>query len=244
MNHKTLVIFDVDGTLVYSNRADSRTFAATYQNIYRKPFPSIDWLKYPHVTDTTIIEHVIQDHFGRKIEWEEVSEFIQMYEEGLRESRRIAPDRYMEVPHARRVLEYLLENEYSVAIATGGWEGPARIKLEHIKAPVAQLHIGAADRKYTRESIIESVVELKRKEKPDIERIVYVGDALWDVRTTRNMGMNLIGVRVHGDRELLQEQGVRHVISHYEDLEGFEQALAEAEPPGRGPEAKSYALFE
>ena len=33
---KTLLIFDVDGTLVYSNRIDSQCFAATYEALYNK----------------------------------------------------------------------------------------------------------------------------------------------------------------------------------------------------------------
>jgi len=49
-----LIIFDVDGTLVFSEKLDSRCFAATYQEVYRIPFPTIDWRKYPHVSDTTI----------------------------------------------------------------------------------------------------------------------------------------------------------------------------------------------
>ena len=51
---KTLIIFDIDGTLVYSNKVDSKCFSETYQQIYGEPFPSIDWRVYPHVTDHTI----------------------------------------------------------------------------------------------------------------------------------------------------------------------------------------------
>ncbi len=37
-----LVIFDVDGTLVFSEKKDSQAFADTYQMVYNRPFPTID----------------------------------------------------------------------------------------------------------------------------------------------------------------------------------------------------------
>ena len=33
-----LIIFDVDATLVYSNKLDSKAFAQTYEDIYQLPF--------------------------------------------------------------------------------------------------------------------------------------------------------------------------------------------------------------
>jgi len=53
---KTLVIFDIDGTLLYSNKVDSQCFADTYEELYSEPFPTIDWTKFPHVTDDTILQ--------------------------------------------------------------------------------------------------------------------------------------------------------------------------------------------
>ena len=76
---KTLVIFDIDGTLVYSNKIDSQCFAQTYQRIYGLEFPTIDWTKYPHVTDTTIFKTVIRQHFDRAAEAEEMVEFQHEY---------------------------------------------------------------------------------------------------------------------------------------------------------------------
>ena len=72
---KTFVIFDIDGTLLYSNKADSQCFADTYEEIYQKEFPTIDWRNYPHVTDTTIFQTVIQAQFGRAVEQKEVEVF-------------------------------------------------------------------------------------------------------------------------------------------------------------------------
>ncbi|MBK8490343.1 MAG: hypothetical protein IPL49_05395 [Saprospirales bacterium] len=74
---KTLILFDVDGTLLHSEKNDSQSFAETYEELYGRPFPTIDWLQYPHVTDTTILQSVVGDHFERDCRWEEIEIFQQ-----------------------------------------------------------------------------------------------------------------------------------------------------------------------
>ena len=65
-------------------------------------------------------------------------------------------------------------------------------------------------------------------------KTIYIGDAIWDVRTTRNLQLDFIGVRRMGDFSLLQKEGARHLIRDYLDYEGFLQLLEEAVPPGVG----------
>jgi len=61
---KTLLLFDIDGTLLFSNKADSRCFANSYEAVFGRRFPTIDWTKFPEVTDHVIFRTAFQDHFG------------------------------------------------------------------------------------------------------------------------------------------------------------------------------------
>ena len=143
---KTLVIFDVDGTLVYSNRIDSQCFATTYETIYNRPFPSIDWRRYPHVTDHTIFNAVIQEHFNRSAEPNEINQFQDHFVGLLEQGRRDRPEEFLPVPHARETVLRLLEKEeFAVGIGTGGWRRPACLKLNHVGIPIEPLHMSAAD---------------------------------------------------------------------------------------------------
>lgn len=228
-----LLIFDVDGTLVQSvERADSKCFAATYEHIYKKPFPTIDWHQFPHVTDTTILQTVIQDHFGRAMLANEVQVFEQRYMELLRQNRRERPHYFSEVAGARAMIHRLLSMpDTLVAIATGGWRKTAHIKMQHVGIPSQAFWVSGADGKTTREAIIEETLEVAHRIEKQFSKIVYIGDAAWDVVTTRNLQLDFVGIRRRGDREVLTELGAAHVLQNYLDQSAFLEALEAATPP-------------
>jgi phosphoglycolate phosphatase-like HAD superfamily hydrolase len=125
----TLIIFDVDGALVCSERKDSPCFVQTYEQLYGKPFPSLDWERFPHVTDTTIFAAVIEQHFSRQSQAAEIAAFQKHYLALLREKRWLDPAHSREAPGARAAMELLLADErYSVGVATGGWRRVATLK--------------------------------------------------------------------------------------------------------------------
>ncbi len=232
--NKTLIIFDIDGTLVYSNRIDSLCFAETYRTIYHKEFPSIDWRRYPHVTDTTIFDSVIQEHFQRPSDPEEVRVF-QDHFVGLIQKKRVSePEAFQEVPGARQAILNLLEHpEYEVGIATGGWERPARVKLTHVDIPHERIQLRGGDDLIRREDIIQHVIDQSVNGGTRFRKMVYIGDAIWDVQTTRNMQMDFIGLRREGDAEVLITAGADQVLADFNDFDGFCRAVATARPPGQ-----------
>jgi phosphoglycolate phosphatase-like HAD superfamily hydrolase len=229
---KTLVIFDIDGTLLHSNKVDSETFAETYESQFGQPFPSIDWRNYPHVTDHTIFNEVIRQHFDRPASAADIDRQQSHFVAQLCRKRELMPEVFREVPGAVSTVNNLLNlKEYVVGIATGGWRAPAQIKLKHLGFPIQEFYASYADNKITREDILKESIELARAAHPDIQRTVYIGDAIWDVTTTRNMGLNFIGVRLRGDYETLEQVGARQVIQDYQDQDYFLRLLKTAVPP-------------
>ncbi len=228
---KTLVIFDIDGTLVYSNKIDSECFAQTYHYIYGKPFPTIDWTKYPHVTDTTIFRTVIQQQFERAATEREMVEFQHEFVALIEEKRMSEPHEFMEVPGAKQVIEKLLEDErYEVGVGTGGWYRPAMVKLRHVDIPTDPLVIVGADGHEKREGIIGQVMQTVAA-RTAFQRTVYIGDAIWDVNTTRRMGMDFVGIRRNGDFDVLEREGTAVVLRDYSDYGAFLRAVEIATPP-------------
>ena len=230
--NKKLIIFDIDGTLLYSNKIDSQCFADTYEKVYQSPFPTIDWSKYPHVTDDTIFKTVIQEHFSREATFEEMDAFRNEFVALIQEKRVETPKEFKEVKNSRETIELLLADEcYEVGIATGGWRKPAMVKLKHIGISTEHLHMSFADGNPTREDIINGVFSQTNKLNMEFEKVVYVGDAPWDVRTTRNMNLPFIGVRRESDFEVLRKLGAETIIPNYSNFDKFIAAIDTAKVP-------------
>jgi phosphoglycolate phosphatase-like HAD superfamily hydrolase len=227
-----LIIFDVDGTLVYSDKRDSRVFARTYETIYQKPFPSIDWRQFPHVTDNIIFGTVIRQHFQRTPSTEETVDFQTIYMEALRKERQKQPEHFREVPGARQAITQLQQTDRLIGIGTGGWKTPAHIKLSHVGITVEDHLFSGGDNKPNREAILEETIAAAEDlNGGPLSRIVYLGDAEWDVATTRNLQIDFVGVRRLGDLDTLHAIGAGTVIQDYSCYSTFEVALQAARPP-------------
>lgn len=227
-----LIMFDVDGTLVHSGRRDSACFAETYERLYQRPFPTLDWQHFPHVTDHTIFGTCIRRDFQRSYTAEEVMRFQDHYMRLLRDRRRCAPHEFQEVPGARRLIHRLMAREdVVVSIATGGWRDPARIKLDHVGLPSADLPIAGGDYRETRIDILQHAMELAGTGSRLFSRTVYLGDAIWDVDTTRAMGLDFVGVRHQGDVDVLARHGSGVVIQDFRSESEFWSAIERARPP-------------
>lgn len=228
-----LVIFDIDGTLVHSkDQQDSKAFANAYQEEHKQTFPTIDWRKYPHVTDTVIYNTVFEQHFNRLPNEEERHQFEERYIGFLRNNRQSKPDHFFEVPGAKEMVTYLLETPgFEVAIATGGWKRPQMLKLDHIGIQTQDLPFSGADGKHTREDILREAVQLAAIKGDSFNRTVYIGDAIWDVVTTRNLNMNFLGIRHRKDFHVLEQAGAQHVLDNYINPSRFLMLLEDAVTP-------------
>lgn len=224
---KTLVIFDIDGTLLYSNKLDSQCFADSYQRVFGKVFPTIDWTKFKHVTDHTIFHTAFHSHFNTTCSLEDIHHFQDDYI-GLMSQRRVeAPHDFCEVPGAKQIINDLLsDDQYTVGIATGGWKRPALFKLDYIGIDIEPIYDSYADEKHTREEILQESIDNASSDHI-IDKIIYIGDAVWDVKTTNSMQLPLIGIRRDGDHEVLRDLGVQHVLTDFTDSTGFQRLLQE-----------------
>jgi len=229
---KTLIIFDIDGTLLYSNKIDSQCFAVAYKTVFGKTFPTIDWREFPHVTDDTIFKTAFKAHHNRWPEPAEEETFRDHFVALIEEKRKTNPTEFKEVPGSKNTIDQLLkDDQYLVGIGTGGWEKPANVKLKHLHINTQNVYMSCADNQPTREAILEKAIAAAKATNDSIERIVYVGDAIWDVQTTRNMQLNFLGIRRAGDHEVLAEAGAKNIITDYSDYNYFLDQIGKAIPP-------------
>lgn len=231
---KTFLLFDIDGTLLFSNAVDSRCFAASYEAVFGQEFPTIDWRQYPHVTDHVIFRTVFTRHFGRVATDAERQQFEDYYVSMLERERIRRPEEFQEVPGAANCWRQLeADDRFVLGIATGGWRAPAQIKLGHVGISPVPTYAGYADGMEQRDHILQAAIDLARADH-QISSIIYVGDAIWDVKTTRQMNLPLIGIRRSGDHDVLLREGVKVVLSDYQDLSAFYGAVDAVLSEGQG----------
>lgn len=228
---KTLVIFDVDDTLLNSMRLDSNAFKATFESMYNAPLKTIDWSKYPHVTDTSIFNTAYELVHGVLPNTVEVDRFRTAFVELIRHNRAISPESFFQIPGALDLFNLLRSEEaYEVGLATGGWMAPARLKLHHMGFDLVGVYDAYADGHTSREEILTTALSKAEADHGSL-RPIYIGDAIWDVNTTRNLNMDFVGIRHRGDTEVLEDQGATQVIVDYQNVQGFLQIVDQATPP-------------
>lgn len=225
-----LVLFDIDNTLVYSDGRDSHSFAAAFMSVFGGQMPSLNWHDYPHVTDFTIVQEIVRQQFARDAATHEIEALLDDYTARMHAARREAPHHYQSVPFAAETLARLQADGYRVGIASGGFRRPQEIKLAHIGIDHAHLPSGYADGCVTREEILQQALDQAAHLNPS--SVVYVGDAAWDVRTTRNMNLPFVGIRRRGDHHVLHAEGAGQVLTDFSDYQAFLEALHAAEVPG------------
>jgi len=186
-------MFDIDGTLIQSYDFDDECYKAAVKDVTGIDIKD-DWSTYPHVTDRgllmTFIERQAPNLNMEETELRVKSSFIQKISEHL--------SRYPinEVNGASKFLARLLEDKkYTVSLATGGWRETALLKLKSAGFDTEQIILSSSSEHHSRTEVMKLSAQ-----KVGIDTgtpFTYFGDAEWDVRACRELGVNLVIV---GDR--------------------------------------------
>ena len=229
-----LVVFDLDGTLARTSVVDAECYARSLVDTLGLQGVDSDFNRYEHVTDEGILTQFFIEHFGRvPVAWERESirdRFVSLLAD------RCAADatEFAEVSGAGSLMARLLGGaRWGVALATGGWRRSAEFKIRHAGLHAAGLPSAFAEDGPSREAIVKAAIgrACQQYRQPKFERVVSVGDSLWDVRTARNLGLPFLGVAAEPGATILRANGVSHVLEDYLDTAQCLQFLDEARVP-------------
>lgn len=226
-----LVMFDIDGTLTASNDLDDLAFVQTVQDIFGIATVSEDWATYTHVTDACILREICEQQLGRLPDPDEIALFqeqlLQRLAQGAVREGGVFP-----ISGADALLKELQASpEYQICYAGGAWAASVQFKLQSAELPFADIPYAFADDHDSREGICQIALDRAQATyQQNFTHVIYVGDGIWDVRASKNLGYPFIGIASGETAQLLKAEGAKVVLPHYEDLPGFWDALAAIAP--------------
>jgi phosphoglycolate phosphatase-like HAD superfamily hydrolase len=229
-----LAIFDIDGTLTNTNNVDNECFVKALAEAHAITKIDTDWSTYPHTTDSGITLHIFQEKFGRNPEEAELDKFKYCFVNMLSEQYHSNSSSFAEIAGASIALSRLKrESDWAVAIATGCWRESALLKLRAAKIDIEGIPAAYAEDGLSREEILRAAVSqsLEQYRLSSFEKIVSIGDGLWDVRAARRLDFAFLGVGCGKSAAMLHQAGARHVIADFADYGRLVSSLNEAEIP-------------
>lgn len=227
-----LVIFDIDGTLTQTSRVDEICFVRAFADTHGISVISDHWIGCPHVSDSGVTAHLFQRHFGRDPHEDESSAIKTRLVDLLEEHHRIDRSYFAEIPGAAETFnEFVQSRDWVRVIATGCWQPSAEMKLRAASINYDGVPGGFAKDGVAREAIVGAAISRSqvRYSRESFDRIVSVGDGVWDVRTAARLRLAFIGVASGARAEALRAAGAKHVIPDFEDTDRFFELLDEAE---------------
>lgn len=230
-----LIMFDIDGTLTASDVMDGECFVQAVRDVFGFEDVSADWSLYRHCSDSGVLDELFQTRMGRSPLLDEIAE-VQAHFVALMEAS-IAAQPLKPIPGAKELLEVLLaESNVAIALASGAWECSARLKLRSAGLDFSRIPGAFADDAHAREDFmrasLQRVAQKHRREKFDSQ--VYIGDGVWDVRASRNLGFAFIGIAHEPARaQRLRDEGATVIFPDFTQKDAFRNALEEARAPAR-----------
>jgi phosphoglycolate phosphatase-like HAD superfamily hydrolase len=237
-----VAVFDIDGTLTDTNAVDDECFLRAAAEVLGFEPREVDWSEAPHVTDAALLEWLCERCCGRTIREGEADATRRLFFRMLSTELAASPHRFRPIRGAEDVLTRVRSAGWEVAVATGGWETSARLKLSAIGLPHEGLAIASSSDARTRADIVSlavarllTVVNGANAAVGAVQRtpgrVVSIGDAVWDVRTAAAMALPFIGVATGARAERLRSAGARVVLEDLSDSGALYDALEHAPPP-------------
>ena len=202
-------IFDIDGTLVESFGFDDACYISAIREVLGEVHIHDDWGKYINVTDTGSLRQIMEENRIReKGQIKEVrTKFGELIRQYLQNGGECRPKK-----GAIHLINKLITADcYKVGFATGGWRHTATMKLRHAGFNLRNTVLTSSDDSDKRVEIMEKCLFALGN---NFQRIVYTGDAEWDIEATEKLGWHFIGVgpRLKGKCEFWVEDFSRHDI--------------------------------
>jgi len=229
-----LVMLDIDGTLTQTYEYDLEAFALAIAEVTGRPIQPINLHEFTQSTSSGVTEEAIQRLTGRSPEAGELKEVERQVLRQFDRMTAAAPGSFRPVPGAQAFLNRLRTLPgVGTVIATGGWRLEALYKLNASGLRVDGIPMATSDDDPDRRQIMQIAVRRAAQHHgcPGFERIVSLGDGVWDLRACAELGYGFVGI---GSRlQALKELGATRLHPDYLQLEAVLASIDAALQAGK-----------
>lgn len=232
-----LIVFDIDGTLTRTSQLDDACYVQAVAEVFGLKGISTDWSLYEHCTDVAIAHQLIRERLKRVPQRDDIARLRARFVELVREGQARDPSTVTAVPGAPQILERLASSPgHAAAVATGGFEASARFKLkcaglERFSDPAAFAEDGPSRRDIVSAAIGRAAQHFNGG---TFERVVTVGDGLWDLRTAAELKLPFVGIAQGERAEQLRAAGAEVILADFTDPREAQKAFERAPAPRLG----------
>jgi len=216
----TVVLFDIDGTLLNIHGAGKRAFSRALEELFGW-HDELAYINFAGATDRLVFRRVVREH-GQAVRAEDERRFFEALPRHLERLVRDAPHTLHR--GVRRLLGVLHEHPRSlVGLVTGNIESCAHIKLDQFGLGAFFDFGGYGSDHENREEIARIALARARERLASGQRIgsvFLVGDALSDVAAAKAVGAQSLAVTTgwHG-RDELMAAGADAVLNDLSELD-------------------------
>ena len=227
----TLAVFDIDGTLTDTNSVDDSCFLRAVAETLGLEAARVDWSAAPHVTDSALLIWLAEQHGQLPLSDRTANLVVERFLELREAERALSSARFRPVAGADHLFAALARTGWTCALATGGWERSARLKLVAAGLDTSTLALATSSDASTRVEIMQIAAARAQGDGAAFERIVSIGDAVWDVRAAGELQWPFIGIATGNAATILRDHGATTILADFSDLSAVLTALVGAEPP-------------
>ena len=209
-----LIMFDIDGTLVNSSEFDEVCYLKAAQIVLGVEISS-NWEDYTFATDAGILDEAINRYSFSGKKKDIHVKFKQVFAKLISEYIASNPDDVQEVEGASQFLQHLFTlDNVRVAIATGGWEETAKLKLKAANIDFYGCAFASSSDHYKRTEIM-NIAESRASGAIPFKSKTYFGDASWDKKASKilNYRFVLVGNRIDHEMQIDDYKNKENVLN-------------------------------
>jgi len=208
--NKKLVIFDIDGTLTDSLPVYHKIVIDSLKLMGIKKVNS-DFFNYRYHTDSYTLKVNYETFFMKTYSKSLLYEFEEILFSELKKSPQIN-----EIKGAKHCIDSLLNENFSLAFATGSLPKPAKFKLQQCDIWFKESLIATSEISFAREPFVLQAIQNAKVyfNVNEFDKIYSIGDGIWDLQTAQRLNLDFIGIGER-NKEILFKNGCS---THFNDL--------------------------